>query len=243
MAAAFKTPEWLARVSRHLKDPEINRRLETEPRLRALYERIVGLDTKQIAIRPIRETRFVVLDTETTGFGVYSNDEIVAIAMLELRGLGHTGRSFGALVNPGRAIPERSSQIHGIRDEHVRDAADIDALIFDIVEFIDDAVVVGHHTNFDMRFLNKTLYRLLGCRLRNPWLDTMLMYLGHSGRMGHYTLEEVAAYCRVEITDRHTAYGDAWTTCGIFAALAPRLAADDDAVARLIQQQRTNELL
>lgn len=243
MVPAFKKPEWLARFHRHLKDPALNRRLDKDPTLRALHDRISGLELKTIRSRPVRDTRFVSIDTETTGFGVYSGDAIVAIAMLELQGFEYTGRHYYSLVNPAREIPDETTRIHGIRTEDVRDAPSIEELIPAIVAFIDDAVIVGHHTNFDLRFLNKTLHKLTGCRLRNPSLDTMLMYLEHSGRMGHYSLEDVAAYCRVDITNRHTAEGDARTAADIFLALAPRLADPADSVGRLIGSQHTNELV
>lgn len=241
MSPLLAAPEWFTRLYRRFNNRALIERLESDPALRAAYERVNSVDPRGLLARPITESRFVVLDTETTGYGAYAGDEIVAVAMLELRGLEPTGREFHTLVNPQRPIPPESTAIHGIGDAQVRDAPSIGEVIGAVLEFIDDGVLVGHHTNFDVRFLNKTLNRLLGSKLRNPVLDTMLMYLGHSGRMGHYSLEEVAQYCRVDVTGRHTAHGDALTTARLFQCLAPRLADPARPVSFLLQQQDTNE--
>ncbi|MEJ2343882.1 MAG: 3'-5' exonuclease [Gammaproteobacteria bacterium] len=235
--------QWFDRLRNRVRTRAAAGRAQDDPRLEQLRQRCRSVTPRTIVTQPVERARFVSIDTETTGLHAYSGDEIVAVALLELKGLEPTGRQFTALVNPKRPIPPDSTAIHGIRDADVRDAADINTQIMDIVEFIGDAVVVGHHVDFDVRFLNKTLHRLVGCRLRNPCLDTMLMYLGQSGRMGHYTLEDVAQYCRVPVTDRHTAYGDARTAMECFVALARRLVKPDQPVSRLIEQQQTDEFL
>ena len=242
MRPVLRTPEWFTRLYRRFNNRELIERLQNSPELRTTYQRVNAVHARALLRRPIAESRFVVIDTETTGFHAYAGDAIVAIAMLELHGLDPTGRELVSLVNPGRPIPAQSSAIHGITDDQVRGAPLIGDLIHTVVEFIDDAVLVGHHTAFDVRFLNTTLSRAVGSKLRNPVLDTMLMYLGHSGRMGHYTLEEVAQHCRVEVTGRHTARGDALTAAQLFRALVPQLAELRRPVAYLLQQQESNEL-
>ena len=91
---------------------------------------------------------------------------------------------------------------------------------------------------FDIRFLNKTLYQRCRYRLRHPCLDTMMLYTAVNGRLGHYTLEEVARDCQITIHGRHTAYGDAMATAAIFRMLAPRVSRAEHPVSRLIQCQR-----
>lgn len=216
---------------------QIRERLARDARLARLAEHCRSLDARAIQSRPMASARFVVVDTETTGLHAYAGDAIVSVALLELVGLQPTGREFQRLVNPGRNIPPASTRIHGITDADVADAPPLASLLVEIGEFIGEAVVVGHHVNFDLRFLNRALQRLAGCSLRNPWLDTMLLYTGETGRMGHYSLEEVARACGVAVTDRHTARGDALTTARIFAVLAGRLTEPRTPVARLREYQ------
>ena len=211
--------------------------LLADPLCYALHARVRSLKPKTLTCLPVEDTRFVVLDTETTGFKVYGGDEIVSIALLEMHGLEPTGREFNTLVNPRRAIPPSSTAIHNICDADVAYAPAIEDVLYDLTHFIGESVLVGHHVPFDLRFLNKALHRKFRCRLRNPWLDTMLMYVALSGRLGHYTLEDVAGFCGVEIRDRHSARGDALMTAAMFRTLASKLIAGHRTVSTLIKRQ------
>ena len=211
--------------------------LLADPLCYAVHARVRALKPKALTCLPVEQTRFVVLDTETTGFKVYGGDEIVSIALLEMHGLEPTGREFTTLVNPRRSIPPTSTAIHNIGDADVAHAPVIEEVLHHVTQFIGESVLVGHHVPFDLRFLNKSLHQKFRCRLRNPWLDTMLMYVALSGRLGHCTLEDVARFCNVEIRDRHTARGDALMTAAMFKTLASCLIASHRTVSTLIKRQ------
>ncbi len=208
---------------------------------RELLDRCANFDRGQLMATPIADARFVVIDTETTGFSAYAGDEIVQVALLEYRGLEPTGAEYVSLVRPGCAIPATSTAIHGIDDTMVKDAPKIDEIIDDIVNFIDHAVIVGHHVAFDMRFLNRVMHRCLYCRLPQPTVDTMLLYLAYTGRFGHYELEEIATACDIGLTGRHDARGDAVICGGVFAHLTPILTPEHATVAELLAAIRAAE--
>ncbi len=208
-----------------------------DPYLATLCEKFRHHNKKKILAKPIDESRFVVIDTETTGFHVYAGDEMISIAMLEYIGLKPTGREYLQLINPNRPIPEESTAIHGIRDDDVVHSPQIGDVLPDIAEFIGDAVLIGHHINFDIRFLNKYFKHAISCQLRNPYLDTMLLFTSHTGRIGQYSLEEVADCCKIKVVDRHTAKGDALMAGGIFSCLAPMLSNPHETVNHLYNQQ------
>lgn len=212
------------------------RRHELEHRIH-IHDFFASLDMKSILNTTVEQARFVVLDLETTGFSVYAGDEIVSVGMIEYSGLQPTGNVFSSLVNPGRSIPKVSSRIHGIYDEDVKRAPTIEDCIDSIAEFISDAVIVGHHVTFDIRFLNKAMQHHLFCRLLNPWVDTMLLYLVQSGRLGHYSLDEVAEIYSVEMIDRHSALGDAKISAEIFTRLLEKFDVAGLPVMTLIDYQ------
>lgn len=201
---------------------------------RELLDRCTRFDRAGLLATPIADARFVVIDTETTGFAAYAGAEIVQVALLEYRGLSPTGREFNSLVRPQNPIPPENTAIHGIADEHVETAPRIEEIIDDVVNFIDHAVIVGHHVAFDLRFLNRVMHRCLFCRLPQPTIDTMLMYLAFAGRFGQYDLETVARACAVQAGARHDAHGDAQTCGRIFAQLASELTEPGETVAGLI---------
>lgn len=211
--------------------------LLSDPNMRDLHDRLLRVKPKALTRQPVDKTRFVVIDTETTGLQAYAGDEICSIALLEMEGLELTGRQLTTLVHPGRDIPSSATALHHITNAAVKEAPVIEEILPEIADFIGESVIVGHHVCFDIRFLNKTLQRELLCHLKNPWLDTMLLYLVHTGRVGHYTLEDVADHTRVEVKGRHTAHGDATTTAAVFSRLTRHLAEFNNPVRKLIQRQ------
>ena len=219
--------------------------------LRRRIEKKLAHDTKALGLfrachlynpvhlkqQTIAETRFVVLDTETTGYHAYSGDEVIDIAMIELQGLQMTGRIYQSYINPQRPIPPESTAIHHLTDNDVEQAPVFEEVLPEVLDFIDNAVLVGHHINFDIRFINKALQKYCHGHLQNPWIDTMLLFLEHRGQIGHYSLEEVAQYCQVNITNRHSAEGDARATVAIFDHLVQQLASMQDTVGKLVRSQ------
>ncbi len=205
--------------------------------LQALHNLCVQLDVTAINTQLVNQTRFVVIDTETTGLHAYSGDEIISICMLEMQGLTLTGQQYQTYVDPARPIPAESTAIHGICTEDVACCPKIGDILKDVIEFMDKSVIIGHHLNFDLRFLNKTLQKQLLCKLRNPWIDTMLLYIAYSGRIGHYSLDEVTEICQVTNPARHTAYGDAIATALIFQKITAKMLSPTTQINDLIKQQ------
>lgn len=215
----------------------IRQRLHADKSLRAIYHTQNTIKSSQLINQAIEDTRFIIMDTETTGFHAYAGDEIISIAMIEYHGLQPTGNTYQTYVNPQRPIPAESTSIHGIIDNDVQDAPTLEQLLPEILAYIDNAVIVGHHIEFDIRFLNKTLRKFLGLQLQNPWLDTMLLFLAYQKRLGHYQLEDAAADCGIAIHNRHTAMGDAQAAGELFAYLAKQLSTPSGSIFSLRNQQ------
>lgn len=211
--------------------------LLSDPAMMQLHDRLLALDPKQLTQQSLEKTRFVVIDTETTGLHAYAGDEICSISLIEIQDMEITGRELSTLIHPGRDIPVESTEIHHITNEDVEHAPVIEEMLLEIAAFVGESVLVGHHIGFDIRFLNRILRKELLCHLKHPWLDTMLLYLVNSGRVGHYALEEVADFSNVKIHDRHTSRGDALTTAEVFINLTARLTEFNTPVQKLIDRQ------
>lgn len=105
--------------------------------------------------------RYIVLDTETTGFYAEKDDRIVEIGALELINYVPTGRVFHQYINPERVIPEDVIRVHGITNEFVADKPVYSEIVDAFTAFIgDDSQLVIHNAEFDMRFLNAEYKRL-----------------------------------------------------------------------------------
>lgn len=109
----------------------------------------------------ISEARFVVVDTESTGFEYEAGDRIV-----EFAGRFHpAGAELAMLVNPGRPIPATASAVHHLIDADVADALPLDEAMVEIRRFVDPgAVVVAHNAAFDRS--------MLPCIADRRWLCT-----------------------------------------------------------------------
>ncbi|MDM8568373.1 3'-5' exonuclease [Thiotrichales bacterium HSG1] len=228
---------WMNGVKTYIKYWQGVEKYLSNPNFKTLHDLFMQLDVRTIGAQLIDDTRFVVIDTETTGLHAYAGDEIISICMLEMQGLKLTGREYQTHINPERHISEESTAIHGIKDEDVVDSPKITDILPDLVEFIDKSVIVGHHLNFDIRFLNKVFQKKLLCRLPHLWVDTMMLYIAYSGRMGHYTLDEIAKICKVDNPARHTAYGDAMATAIIFQRITANMLSVNKPVDDLIKTQ------
>lgn len=204
------------------------------PRRQRLHELCVGLDLERLLSTPMQRGRLVALDTETTGFQAYAGDEIVEIALIEYVGLRPTGRELCSRIRPGIAIPPSSTAIHGIRDDDVADAPTIDEKIEEIVDFIGHSVLIGHHVAFDLRFLNRVTQRALDCRLPQPAVDTMVLFLAMTGRLDRYSLDAVADACGISIEHRHSARGDAIACGAICSHVARALLPADASLSDLV---------
>jgi len=176
----------------------------------------------------IEETRFVVLDTETTGFD-YDNDRILCIGALVLQnGIISIQNSFEVYLEQDH-YDKSTAQIHGILKAFViQRPSELEALQ-QFLAFLGDSVIIAHHTLFDVTMINKALERNGLPELTNQRLDTAILYKktlikSHLfERKDHYTLDDLADKFDISKKDRHTALGDAYITAIAFLKIVSKL--------------------
>ncbi|KQB37433.1 PolC-type DNA polymerase III [Flavobacterium aquidurense] len=176
----------------------------------------------------IEETRFVVLDTETTGFD-YENDRILCIGALVLQnGIIAIQDSFEVYIEQDH-YDKATAQIHGILKAFViQRPTELEALQ-QFLAFLGDSIIIAHHTIFDVTMINKALERNGLPELTNKRLDTAILYKktlikSHLfERKDHYTLDDLADKFDISKKDRHTALGDAYITAIAFLKIVKKL--------------------
>jgi DNA polymerase-3 subunit epsilon len=105
--------------------------------------------------------REIILDTETTGFDPLSGHRLVEIGCVELINHLPSGVVFHRYVNPERDMPEEAFRVHGLSAEFLAGHGVFAEVVADFLEFIgDEAPLVIHNAEFDMRFINAELARL-----------------------------------------------------------------------------------
>lgn len=101
--------------------------------------------------------REIVLDTETTGFDPLTGDRLVEIGCIELFNHIPTGKNFHRYLNPERDMPEAAFRVHGLSTEFLADKPKFAAVADEFVTFLDDAPLIIHNAEFDMKFINYEL--------------------------------------------------------------------------------------
>ncbi len=164
----------------------------------------------------IEDLVLVALDLETTGLDP-QHDRIIEVGAVRFRTDGTILAEFQQLVNPGRGLAYRISQLTGIDNTMLQDAPPWEVVRPQLAEFVGDAAVVGHNVQFDLSFLASHGLTLAGQPLDTFDLATMLL-----PGLRRYNLGFLAHVLGVPLVDAHRALDDARATARIFVALLER---------------------
>lgn len=162
------------------------------------------------------ERPLVFIDLETTGVNL-AIDRVIEIAIVKIFP-DKTKQVKHKIVNPQIPIPKSASDIHGITDEHVKDAPTFKEVANELKQFIDNADLSGYNSNrFDIPLLMEEFLRA-GINLdmsNRRMLDVQQIY----HMMEKRTLGAAYKfYCEKELVDAHSAEADATATWEILEA-------------------------
>lgn len=170
---------------------------------------------------PLADVTFVVIDLETTG-GSPHDCRITEIGATKLRG-GECLGTFQTLVNPGQAIPPEIVVLTGITEAMVYQAPRIEDVLPTLLEFVGDAVVVGHNVRFDLGFLRAALERDGRSALANRWVDTAALARRLvRDEVPNCRLGTLASRLRLDHQPSHRALDDALATGDLLHLLLER---------------------
>lgn len=167
------------------------------------------------------DIRFVSLDTETTGFN-FEKDRILCIGAVAIRNNKIlVSDSFEVYIKQD-VFNKETVKIHGIRKDGKEIKVTEEEAMIQFLDYLGDAVIIAHHTKFDMTMINNALRRAGGGTVRSKQLDTNYIHkkLATDDRFKKtYSLDELCTIYNVKKHDRHTALGDALITAYLFLKL------------------------
>src|SRR6056297_2218488 len=100
----------------------------------------------------------VFFDLETTGINI-ANDRIVELSFLKVEVNGNE-LSRTMRVNPGIPIPKKASDIHGIKDEDVKDSPTFTEIAKNVAREFEGCDLAGYNSNrFDIPLLAEEFLR------------------------------------------------------------------------------------
>ncbi|MBA9075053.1 DNA polymerase-3 subunit epsilon [Flavobacterium gossypii] len=171
-----------------------------------------------------KSRRFVAFSTETTGLDV-EKDVILSIGAVGIENNSIVVKdSFEALIFQEKFNPEvaiKNGILKGSPEEKHSEAEAIEAF----VNYLGNAVLVGHRIHFDIAMINQALEKLHCGKLKNEALDVEVMF--HKWKQlpddKQFSLDELSASFKISKSDRHTASGDAFIISLLFQRLKQRL--------------------
>jgi DNA polymerase III subunit epsilon len=176
--------------------------------------------------RPLAETAWVVLDTETTGLYPGLGHRVVEVAAVRWQN-GRRVAEFQQLINPERPQDPQAARITGLADDELKDQPLFAAIYPQLAQFLDDAVLIAHNARFDADFLG---LEMALCQPEPdqtavwpaPWLCTLLVARRHF-HFGRNHLAGVAQALGVPMRRAHRALNDVYVTAEIFKRMHKNL--------------------
>lgn len=170
-----------------------------------------------------KSKRFVVFSTETTGLSTHK-DVILSIGSFAVIDNSIViGDSFEAVLLQYKFLHDNGLSNEFIVESKMKKLGEAEA-IMSFVEYIGNAVLVGHHVDFDVEMINAALERLDCGRLKNEALDIDIMYRklqDISDRQ--FSLDELCEIYKIPKSDRNSSSEDAYKIALLFLKLKSRL--------------------
>ncbi len=172
---------------------------------------------------PLHDVTFCIIDLETTG-GNRNDDMITEVGAVRVCG-GEIIGTFQTLVNPGRAIPPQITVLTGLSDVLVSAAPRIEAVLPSLIDFVGDAVIVGHNVGFDVGFLRAACQRAQRPPLDGTVVDTVALARRLvRDEVPNCKLGTLASRFRLDHQPSHRALDDALATADLLHLLIERAA-------------------
>jgi DNA polymerase-3 subunit epsilon len=170
-----------------------------------------------------KTTRYVVLSTETSGLN-YSSDVIFSIgAFAVVDDSILINDSFEVVLLQYKYLHQHKLSNAFIIESKMKKMGEIDAIIA-MVDFIGNAVLVGHHIDDHVEMINAALERLDCGRLRNEALDIDIMHQKLNDITDtKFSLNELSDIYKVPKNERNSASEDAYKSALLFLKLKSRL--------------------
>lgn len=163
----------------------------------------------------------IVFDLETTGFSA-NTERIIEYGAVKLNNL-ELGETFSEYVNPERDIPQRITELTGIKNEDVQNAPSQEEVLRKFIAFCGEKpVLIAHNAGFDTSFIRAACERY-GIDFEFSVIDTVTLSRGILTELKKYKLDIVAKALGLGEFDHHRAFEDAKMLGRIFIKLANRL--------------------
>ena len=165
---------------------------------------------------PFTQSRYVVVDVETSGLNPI-RDHLLAIgAMAISNGSAQLADSFEIVLQQETASTHDNILVHGISGSCQFGGVPPQEALLRFLEFLGNSPLVAFHARFDQTMIERATTHHLGVKPKQPWLDLAhilpALYPGENRR----SLDDWLTRFRITNAIRHNALSDATATAQLF---------------------------
>lgn len=170
-----------------------------------------------------KPNRFVIISTETSGLNP-EKDVILSIGSFAVVDNSIIIQdSFEAVFIQLKYFRENGLSNEFIIENKMKKLEEAEAIPA-LIDYIGNAVLVGHHINFDIEMINESLERLDCGRLKNEALDIDVMYRKLNDiNDKEFSLDDLCEIHKIPKSDRHSSSEDAYRIGLLFLKLKSKL--------------------
>lgn len=162
----------------------------------------------------------IVFDVETTGLNPRT-DRLTEIGAVKIRNM-QVIDSFSTMVNPGRHIPLKITELTGITNEMVANAPSEQEALAEFLAFCgENPVLIAHNADFDISFIKAAAQRG-GIIPEFTQVDTLVLCRAMLPELNRHSLGVVAKAMKMGSFNHHRAMDDANMLAKIFIQLLDR---------------------
>lgn len=175
---------------------------------------------------PLKEVKFIIFDTETTGFYPDHGDELISIGAVALQnGKLIKDDIFHEWINPGRSIPSFIMELTHLKTDDIENASSVLEVLDRFLQYASVQPLVAHCADFDLGFINRTLRLSTRQTLKNNVIDTQKLGFYLQPYDGLVSLDELLKRYDITIGERHHALSDAQMTAQLLVQILAELEA------------------
>ena len=170
-----------------------------------------------------KSSRYVILSTETTGLNPKKDVILSFGAVGVVDDVIRIGDNFEVVILQYKYLHENGLSNEFLIESKLSKLAEPQA-IQALIEYIGNAVLVGHRIHFDIEMINDVLEKMECGKLKNEALDVEIM---HQKLMDitnkSFSLEDLVKQYNLPLSERNSASDDAYSIALLFVKLKSRL--------------------
>jgi len=170
-----------------------------------------------------KSNRYVVLSSETTGLNPKKDVILSFGAVAVVNDIIRIGDNFEVVILQYKYLHENGLSNEFLIESKLSKLAEPQAMQA-LVEYIGNAVLVGHRIHFDIEMINNVLEKMECGKLKNEALDIEIM---HQKLMDitnkSFSLEDLIKHYKLPLNEKNSASDDAYSIALLFLKLKSRL--------------------